>query len=124
MFNYPGSPDPKIWAMKKDLDAAFAKIKDLAEIVGILAKDVTFKVKFNSNTGSGTMSDLVMTGLGTATLPECTMTKTGHLFSSWNTKSDGTGRSYADESPVTYRDFKDESGDVTLYAQWAEDPVV
>ena len=41
------------------------------------------------------------------------LTKTGFTFSEWNTKSDGTGITYASGS-----DFKIGSANVILYAKW------
>ena len=51
-------------------------------------------------------------------LPKNTFTREGYTFTGWNTAADGTGRSYADEEPVSF------DADTTLYAQWTVDPVI
>ena len=67
-------------------------------------------VTFNSNGGSGSMSNQT-TNLPTA-LTLNAFTRTGYSFSSWNTLANGTGTNYA--NGATY-DF---SADIELYAQW------
>ena len=47
-------------------------------------------------------------------LPANTFTKAGHVFIGWNTKTDGTGVSYADEAALPPGKEPVE----TLYAQW------
>lgn len=44
-------------------------------------------------------------------------TKTGYLFSSWNTKSDGTGTSYTNKQSVKNLTTVN-GGVINLYAQW------
>jgi uncharacterized repeat protein (TIGR02543 family) len=43
--------------------------------------------------------------------------KKGYTFAGWNTKADGSGKSYADTASVT-KLTKKSKGKVTLYAQW------
>ena len=78
-------------------------------------------VDFNSNGGSGTMSEL---GPESAyynahgnyttpsfTIPSCTFTPpTGKKFSSWNQYADGSGQTYSGSISTNY--------DITLYAIW------
>ncbi len=75
----------------------------------------TYTIKFNGNSGTGTMSDQSMTYDQTKTLPANEYTKTGYTFDSWNTKADGSGTKYTDNSSVKNIT---ESGEVTLYAIW------
>jgi uncharacterized repeat protein (TIGR02543 family) len=71
---------------------------------------VTKTVSFNSNSGSGTMSNQVA---GTATaLNTNTFTRTGYTFARWSTAADGTGYTYADGANYAF------TADQTLYAQW------
>ncbi len=71
------------------------------------------KVSFDSNGGAGAMEDqTIMQGVPT-NLTANSFTKSGYTFSHWNTKADGTGRSYNDKQLVTSK-----IGAVTLYAQW------
>ena len=80
-------------------------------------------ISFNSNGGSGTMSEL---GPESAyynahgnyttpsfTIPSCTFTPpTGKKFSSWNQYADGSGQTYSDSVSTNY--------DITLYAIWVK----
>lgn len=72
----------------------------------------TFSVSFNANGGSGAPSAQTKT-YGTAlTLSSTKPTRTGYTFTSWNTKADGSGTSYAAGASYTA------NSDITLYAQW------
>lgn len=123
--NYPGSPDPKLWVSRKYFEDTVARIGERIGTVerklAAVAKDVTFTVALNKNGGSGdTMASKTVTALGSVTLDACTYTKEGKEFAGWNTKADGTGTAYADEATVEALDFADVTGNVTLYAQWAD----
>ena len=77
---------------------------------------LTSTVHFDNNGGSGSMPDWNFTCDGTEqTLPACTFTAPeGKVFSTWNTKADGSGFSLKDGQ--TLYDIPD----LTLYAQWCE----
>ena len=77
----------------------------------------TYKVKFNKNGGSGTMSDQEFT-YGTAqNLTANVFTRSGYVFLRWDTKSDGTGTPYSNQQSVNY--LTEENGaTVNLYAIW------
>lgn len=49
-------------------------------------------------------------------LPLCGFYKTGYSFASWNTKADGSGKSYEDGEVLTNAAARSET--MTLYAQW------
>ena len=51
------------------------------------------------------------------TVQKCTFTKDGSKFVSWNTKADGTGKTYVPGDSISYPD----NGNVKLYAQWTTD---
>ncbi|MBR2784900.1 MAG: InlB B-repeat-containing protein [Clostridia bacterium] len=72
---------------------------------------------FNSNGGTGTMADQVIASGETVNLTTNTFTKSGYTFSHWNTKADGSGRSYNDKQQVTDAIFSSGTS-LTLYAQW------
>jgi uncharacterized repeat protein (TIGR02543 family) len=73
-----------------------------------------YTITFDSNTGSGTMSS-ISTGYGVdEILKPNTYIKEGHSFISWNTKADGSGKTYKDQTTF----ILNEENDVTLYAQW------
>lgn len=77
----------------------------------------TYTIKFNSNTGSGSMSNLAMTYDTAKNLTPNSFTKTGYSFNSWNTKADATGTSYTDKQLVNNL-VSNNGGSVTLYAIW------
>ena len=78
-------------------------------------KTVTkYKVTFDNNGGKGTMPAQEIGG--TAALNANAFTKEGYTFDGWNTTSDGSGTAYADKADVT------PAADMTLYAQWKENP--
>ncbi|MDD6195021.1 MAG: fibronectin type III domain-containing protein [Lachnospiraceae bacterium] len=80
------------------------------------ADDGTYKIRFNANGGTGSMSD--MTSLDPAqsyTLSANTFKRTGYSFAGWNTRANGTGASYANQATVSNLAT---GGVVLLYAQW------
>lgn len=77
-----------------------------------IAKQVFVIVTFNANGGSGEMDDLTVEQNVTTKLSSNTFTRVGYTFDGWNTKADGTGKSYANEETVAFGE------DVTLYAKW------
>ncbi len=81
----------------------------------------TYTVSYNANGGSGAPDSQTKT-YGTAlTLSSTKPTRTGYTFQHWNTKSDGSGTSYAAGANYTA------NAAATLYAKWkattATDPV-
>jgi uncharacterized repeat protein (TIGR02543 family) len=75
----------------------------------------TLTINFDANTGTGTMPSITTTYSTTITLPSNTYTKANYQFIAWNTKPDGTGTTYLDQSTFIY---STDEGDLTLYAQW------
>ena len=75
-----------------------------------------YTVAFNANTGTGSMDNEVIMREEATNLTANTFTKSGYTFSHWNTKADGSGRSYNDKQLVTNLANRNET--VTLYAQW------
>ncbi len=74
----------------------------------------TYAVTFNANGGSGTMATQTIEEDKATALTANAFTYADHTFSTWNTKSDGSGTNYADEASVTL------SANLMLYAQWIE----
>ena len=74
-------------------------------------------VAFNANGGSGSMKSLAVANDQAFTLPANGFTRSGYLFTGWNTASDGSGKACADGASVT---LKDE--DLTVFAQWEKEP--
>lgn len=97
---------------------------------------IKYKVRYNANGGSGSMSDSEFHYQGGNStvdfslnyyifdvykLRKNTFTRSGYEFIGWNTKSDGTGDWYLDEGTV--RNMSSTDGDiVTVYAQWSKQP--
>lgn len=77
----------------------------------------TYKIAFNSNGGSGSMTDQTMTYGTSSKLKANTFTKTDYMFDNWNTKADGTGTSFEDQESVLNLAT---SGTITIYAIWKE----
>ncbi len=78
---------------------------------------ISYTIKFDANSGNGSMSDLAMTYDVFKALTTNSFTKAGHSFANWNTQSDGEGDTYANNQTVN--NLSSENGaTVTLYAQW------
>ena len=72
----------------------------------------TYKVSFDANGGTGKMSPQSFSSGVPSNLAKNTFKREGYTFAGWNTKADGTGTSYADESSVQ------PTSNITLYARW------
>ena len=72
----------------------------------------TFTVTYNANGGTGAPGKQPKTYGVDLTLSSQVPTRTGYKFLNWNTKSDGSGTTYAPGSKYTG------NANVTLYAQW------
>ena len=99
-----------------------ASVKNLAlgqdEVVVLYAqwKEITYKIRFVKNGGTGSMATLSC-GADGVRLPACGFSRSGYRFVSWNTRADGSGSSYSSGELV--RGLSERSGaTVTLYAQW------
>ena len=79
----------------------------------------TYTVKFNGNgSTSGKMSSLTSRKYGSSyKLSANKFKKKGYVFTGWNTKKDGSGKSYSNKQKVKNLTTKNK-GSVTLYAQW------
>lgn len=77
-----------------------------------LGAKTSYKVSYNANGGSGAPSAQTKWHGETLKLQTGTPTRTGYNFSGWNTKSDGSGTSYAAGANYTG------NAAVTLYAKW------
>lgn len=80
----------------------------------------TYTVQFNSNGGTGTMSQQNFTYDEEKQLLENQFTRSSYLFTGWNTKEDGSGTAYQDLDSVKNLTSTN-NGTVTLYAQWKLD---
>ncbi|MBE6818443.1 MAG: hypothetical protein E7517_04700, partial [Ruminococcaceae bacterium] len=89
--------------IRKDGEAAFTGSGDLGDLY----------ITYDANGGSGEM-DAQLVSTTSAVLNQNSFTNGSKEFIGWNTKADGSGTPYGDKGDITL------SGDVTLYAQWAE----
>jgi uncharacterized repeat protein (TIGR02543 family) len=108
------------WYSDKDLTKAVTKIqKNKKKNYILYAKWMpnTYKIKFYSNSGSGTMSSKVCKYGKSYRLPTCSFTRKNYIFIGWNTKADGTGISYSDETKIKNLTTKNNKT-IKLYAQW------
>ena len=77
-----------------------------------------YTVSFDTNGGTGTMSNQSIP-VGTATnLTSNSFTRTDYEFIGWNTAADGSGTSYTNGQSVT--DIASPGQTITLYAQWEQ----
>jgi uncharacterized repeat protein (TIGR02543 family) len=74
-----------------------------------------YSVTFNSNGGSGTMTDLSIESGMSVPLTANTFTKSGSVFTGWATTAIGTTVEYADKASYTMG-----ASNVTLYAIWSQ----
>ena len=73
---------------------------------------VTFIVRYDANGGSGFMSNSVCAEGDSFLVKDCTFSKAGMVFQSWNTKADGSGETYQPADVLT------PTANMTLYAIW------
>lgn len=72
-----------------------------------------YAISFDGNGADGGTVAALTAGAGESiSLPENSFTKTGHRFTGWNTKADGTGTAYAAAASAAF------TANTTLYAQW------
>ncbi len=84
-------------------------------VVRAVYTNQTYSVTFDPNGGEGVMPMQKLSyDIKDALYPN-TFTREGYTFASWNTKADGTGISYMDQTVVMNLSV---SQGVTLYAQW------
>jgi len=75
----------------------------------------TFKVIFKDSDGSNVKIKSIKNG---KLVDLFSTTKDGYVFKSWNTKSDGSGKSYGSDDSIKVKE------DINLYAQWSTDATV
>ena len=113
------------WNTKKDgsgkLYTNKQKVRNLAgagKNVTLYAqwKAIPYKVSFNANGGSGKMTAQQITRGTTKALTANTFKRAGYKFTGWNTKKDGSGKSYKNKQRV--KNLAAAGKTITLYAQW------
>ena len=81
---------------------------------------ITYTVVYNANGGTGTMTNSTSLKYNTSyNLKANTFKKTGYIFDGWNTKADGTGKTYAENASI--KNLTNVNGKtITLYAKWVK----
>lgn len=77
----------------------------------------SYTITFDANGGNGTMNSVKVAYNTKKQLPSNKFTRSGAEFTEWNTRADGTGKSYANGETVSKLASKN-GATVTLYAQW------
>ena len=77
---------------------------------------LTINFDGNGSTGGSTASQQIAAG-NTAPLNANGFTRTGYMFTGWNTAADGSGASYSDGADYTVTPATGDAT-ITLYAQW------
>lgn len=87
-------------------------------LYAILLAEKKITITFDTNGGSGTMEPMKVLSGQWYKLPKCTFTppKENYGLKEWNTKADGTGKSYWADTYIS----ESFSADTTLYAIWAK----
>ena len=98
-------------------DFGYATSFDCVRITDTQPQPTGYTVTFNGNGGSGTMADQSFEYGEEKALTANSFIRTGHDFTGWNTKADGSGTPYTDKREVKNLTDTD-GGTVTLYAQW------
>ena len=97
-----------VYVYKKD----GTKVPYVASTVDSIGFVNVHTITFNANGGTGSM-DVVRVKVGESiTLPTNEFTNAKAEFAGWNTKTDGSGTTYADKATVK------PTANMTLYAQW------
>ena len=88
----------------------------------VVCKANSYTVSYNSNDGSGTMTNDTATYDSNFITKKNTFTKTGYTFNGWNEKADGTGTVWGLTTSGVYESGKTwkwtYTKNITLYAQW------
>ena len=100
---------------KIEFDCASGSSNGLIEISQIDFNVETFTVSYNSNGGSGTMTDSNSPYFNGSevTVKSNSFTRSGYTFDHWDTKDDDSGTDYDASDKFTI------AANTTLYAQWA-----
>lgn len=106
-----------------DLTVATVEVTIPAESIGDRSYVATweanpYKVSFDANGGDGgTMADQNFVYDAAQNLTANAFTRTGYIFTGWNSKADGTGTPYDDKQEVENLTATRDAV-VTMYAQW------
>ena len=102
--------------------------KDVSNVTGDMTvqaqyKPIRYTVNYDANGGTGSMPDSTLTYDRPQALPAIGFTKAGYSFAGWNTRKDGSGKTFTDKQIVSNL-LTHENAAGTLYAQWAPTPPI
>lgn len=102
--------------------------KDVSHVTGDMTvqaqyEPVRYTVNYDANGGTGSMPASTLTYDSPQALPAIGFTKAGYSFTGWNTRKDGSGRTFTDKQIVGNL-LTHENAVGTLYAQWTPTPPV
>lgn len=86
-------------------------------------KPVRYTVNYDANGGTGSMPTSTLTYDRPQALPTIGFTKAGYSFAGWNTRKDGSGKTFTDKQIVGNL-LTHENAAGTLYAQWTPTPPI
>lgn len=102
--------------------------KDMSNVTGDMTvqaqyKPIRYTVNYDANGGTGSMPASTLTYDRPQALPAIGFTKAGYSFAGWNTRKDGSGKTFTDKQTVSNL-LTHEGASGTLYAQWTPTPPI
>lgn len=102
--------------------------KDVSHVTGDMTvqaqyRPVRYTVNYDANGGTGSMPASTLTYDRPQALPAIGFTKAGYSFAGWNTRKDGSGKTFTDKQTVSNL-LTHENAAGTLYAQWTPTPPI
>ena len=102
--------------------------KDVSHVTGDMTvqaqyRPVRYTVDYDANGGTGSMPANTLAYDRPQALPAIGFTKAGYSFAGWNTRKDGSGKTFTDKQIVSNL-LAHENAAGTLYAQWAPTPPI
>ena len=102
--------------------------KDVSNVTGDMTvqaqyKPIRYTVNYDANGGTGSMPASTLTYDRPQALPAIGFTKAGYSFAGWNTRKDGSGKTFTDKQIVNNL-LTHENAAGTLYAQWTPTPPI
>ena len=120
----------KVWVDEKNTDIDFSKENNMAYSFKLGVKtntkteetEGTYTVKYNPNTGTGNMENVIFKQGESKKLSKNTFTKDGYVFKGWSTSNNSKDVAYKDEEEV--KDLTNVyNGVVNLYAVWVKEGI-
>lgn len=102
--------------------------EDVSNVTGDMTvqaqyKPIRYTVNYDANGGTGSMPASTLTYDRPQALPAIGFTKAGYSFAGWNTRKDGSGKTFTDKQIVGNL-LTHENAVGTLYAQWTPTPPI